>query len=312
MDIKKTVSVVVPIYNEVSMVEEIYSRVSKVFEKQDKYEFELVFFDDGSTDGTRDVLKKLSMEHEEIKCVLYARNFGYLKSTFYSMQQAKGDCAFILHADLQNPPELIPQFIEKWENGAQVVLGIKNKSRENKFMYFFRSVFYFVITKIFGVNIIPHATDFELFDRSFINILKSIKNNNPFLRGIISEYAAKTDCVYYTQDARKKGKTKFNLNKYYDFAICGVTHYSKNIARKVIIASFIGILAAIIELVFNFIPHCSGLNSLEFGNSLIIRAIVFLLLMALIFASFIFEYIISITGDLSVKPMVIEEERINY
>ena len=223
---KKTVSVVVPIYNEISLLDEIYNRINNVFKNLDNYVYEIIFFDDGSTDGTRKGIEEMCQKHEEVKAVFYSKNFGYLKNTFYCFQQAKGDCAIIVHADLQNPPELIPEFLEKWENGSQVVLGVKYQSRENKFIYFLRTVFYFLMNKVFGVNLIPHATEFELFDKSFIEILKGIKTNTPFLRGIVNEYASSIDCVYYTQDARKKGKSTFNLNKYYDFAICGITQYS--------------------------------------------------------------------------------------
>ena len=170
MPAKKIVSVVVPIFNEVQMVDEIYSRVSAVFDKIDNYNYELVFFDDGSTDGTKEAIKKLCNKHNEVKSVFYARNFGYLKSTFYCMQQAKGDCAVILHADLQNPPEVIPELIEKWESGSQVVLGIKNKSHENKLMYTLRTIGYFILINFFGIKMVPHATEFELFDKSFFSI----------------------------------------------------------------------------------------------------------------------------------------------
>ena len=142
---KKHISVVIPIYNEINMLDEIYNRINNVFKKLEDYTYEIVFFDDGSTDGTRKAVEELCQKHNEVKAVFYSKNFGYLKNTFYSMQQAKGDCAIIVHADLQNPPELIPKFIEKWENGAQVVLGVKNKSREHKFVYFLRTIFYFLI-----------------------------------------------------------------------------------------------------------------------------------------------------------------------
>lgn len=309
---KKLVSVVVPIYNEVSMVSEIYRRVNSVFEKIENYMYELVFFDDGSVDGTREAVEKLCAEHSEVKGVFYTKNFGYLKNTFYCMQQAKGDCAIIIHADLQNPPELIPQFIEKWESGAQVVLGVKKKSRENKIMYFLRTVFYFLMINFFGVNLVSHATEFELFDSSFINILKNIKTGNPFLRGIIHEYSAKTEHVFYTQDMRKKGKSKFNLNKYYDFAICGITHYSKKLPRRTIGMSAIGILVSLLEFVFNFIPKASSLNAVELSNSIIIRGLFWLLCVFIILVSIIFEYIISVTENTVTKPFVVEEKRINY
>ena len=309
---KKTVSVVVPIYNEVQMVDEIYRRVDDVFQKIEKYQYELVFFDDGSSDGTREVVEKLCAEHPNVKCVFYARNFGYLKNTFYSLQQAKGDCAIILHADLQNPPEVIPQFIEKWEKGAQVVLGVKNQSHENKFVYLLRTIFYFIIIHIFGVKIYPHATEFELFDRSFVEILKKIKTSNPFLRGIVIEYASKIEKVFYTQDARKKGKSKFNLNKYYDFAICGIVQYSYNVPRRCILFNVIGMIAAALEFFVHFLPSLQGLSSIEISNGILLRVIVFLLFLIFIFMSLVAEFLIFGLKNTGEKPFIVEEKRINY
>lgn len=309
---KKLVSVVVPIFNEVDMVEEIYERVNNVFCTLPDYCYELVFFDDGSTDGTCEKIEKLSVIHPEIKGVFYDKNFGYLKNTFYAVQQAKGDCAFLLHADLQNPPELIPDFIKKWENGAQVVLGIKNQSKEKKLMYFLRTVFYFIITRIFGVKIIPHATEFELFDKSFIKALKAIKTNQPFLRGIISEYASNTDRVYYTQNKRVKGKSKFNFNKYYDFAICGIVQYSSNIPRKIILVNLIGLLFAFIEFLFVFLPELKTLSAIEISNCILIRIILAGIMVSSIILSFALEYLIFLVGNSGEKPMITESKRINY
>lgn len=309
---KKIVSVVVPVYNEAAMIDEIYNRIRKVFETIENYDYEIVFFDDGSSDGTRECIEKLCSEQNEVKCVFYKRNFGYLKNTFYSMQQAKGDCAIMVHADLQNPPELIPEFIKKWEDGAQVVLGVKNKSRENRFVYFLRTVFYFLMIKVFGVKLIAHATEFELFDKSFIDTLKKIKINNPFLRGIVSEYASDVDYVYYTQDARKKGKSKFNLNKYYDFAICGITQYSVNLPRKFIALSVFALIGLIAEFCFVAIPGFSGLDMLSISNAVIIRCILAALLGLIIIGCIIFEYVISAIRNSAEKPLVVEEKRINY
>lgn len=309
---KKHVSVVVPIYNEVSMINEIYDRISAVFKNLEKYTYEIVFFDDGSTDGTRDAIERLSSQHSEVKGVFYTRNFGYLRSTFYCMQQAKGDCAVIVHADLQNPPEVIPEFLEKWEKGTQVVLGVKNQSRENKFVYFLRTIFYFVMIKIFGVNMFPHATEFELFDKSFVDILKKIKVNNPFLRGIVTEYASSIDFVYYIQDARKKGKSKFNLNKYYDFAICGITQHSNRFPRKIIFACVIALVIMLLEFIFVAIPNFFVTDILNIANAIILRGILASVLIAIIVVAILFEYVISIKNNIDEKPLVVEEKRINY
>lgn len=309
---KKLVSVVVPIYNEVQMLDEIYQRVDDVFKGLEKYDYELVFFDDGSTDGTREAIESLAEEHSRVKAVFYSKNCGYLKNTFYSMQQAKGDCAFILHADLQNPPEVIPQFIEKWEKGAQVVLGVKSKSHENKLLYFLRTVFYYIIIYVFGVKIHLHATEFELFDRSFVDILKKIKTNTPFLRGMILEYAGKIDKVYYVQDARKVGKSKFNLKKYYEFAMCGIVQYSVNIPRRCVLVSILGMLAQAVEFFVFFLPGVQELSAMDISNGILLRVIVLLLLFMLIFMSLVAEFLIFTIKNSGEKPLVVEEKRVNY
>lgn len=309
---KKLVSVIVPVYNEIAMLDEIYNRISNVFQPLDNYTYEIVFFDDGSVDGTRASIEELCARHDEVKAVFYAKNFGYLKSTFYSMQQAKGDCAVMVHADLQNPPELIPEFLKKWEAGAQVVLGVKNKSRENRFMYFLRSVFYFLMIRVFGVKMIAHATEFELFDKSFIKILQQIKTNTPFLRGIVSEYASKIDCVYYTQDARKKGKSKFNLNKYYDFALCGITQYSTCIPRKIILGCVIALLLLFAEFCFVALPNMINADWMHIANTVILRCIPGFLCVLLIVICLLFEYIITMNKNKDEKPFITEEKRINY
>lgn len=309
---KKTISIAIPIYNEEAMVDEIYSRINNTLKNIDSYLYEIVFFDDGSSDGTREAIEKLANEHDEVKAVFYARNFGYLKNTFYCMQQSKGDCAIVIHADLQNQPELIPEFIKKWENGAQVVLGVKKKSRENKIMYFLRTVFYFVMIKILGVKLVSHATEFELFDRSFIEILKTVKTNAPFLRGIIGEYASKIDYVYYTQDMRKKGKSKFNFSKYYDFAICGITHYSKVLPRRIICLSVLSMIFLSAEFLFIFLPQAADINTVELINCIILRCILFFLLVLIILACIVFEYIIFAINNSVIKPLIVEEKRIKY
>lgn len=309
---KKLVSIVVPIYNEVDMIHEIYDRVNNVFNELPDYDYELVFFDDGSSDGTCKKIEDLSEIHPNVKGVFYSKNFGYIKNTFYAVQQAKGDCAFLLHADLQNPPELIPEFLKKWENGAQVVLGIKNKSKENKFMYFLRSVFYFIIIHIFGVEIEAHATEFELFDKSFVEILRGIKISKPFLRKIIIDYSSNIDRVYYTQNKRKKGKSKFNLNKYYDFALCGIIQYSTRIPRKLILLNIIGLLSMAIEFLFILLPELKIMTAIEISNSLLIRLILAGIMVTGIVLAFIIEYAIFIVGNCGEMPMIVERKRINY
>jgi glycosyltransferase involved in cell wall biosynthesis len=277
-----------------------------------KYDYEIVFFDDGSKDGSREKIEELCKKDEHIKAVFYSKNFGYAKGTFYCFQQAKGDCAVILHADLQNPPEEIPRLVEKWETGAQIVFGVKNQSRENKFVYFIRTLFYWVINNIFGVKMVPHATEFELFDKSFIDILKKINTNEPFLRGLIYEYGSSFEYVYFVQDKRKKGKSKFTLSKYYDFAVCGIVNASKILPRRVIFVSVIAMLLSIADLFIFCLPNILTLPLNDAINGIILRLLFIFIGLLLLMVSFCAEHLISIPRNNGEKPIIIEERRINY
>ena len=308
MSEKKKISVVVPIFNEVAMIDEICRRIRTVCRSMTDYVYEIVFFDDGSTDGTRTAIEQICAECDDVKAVLYARNFGYLKTTFYAMQQARGDCAVIVHADLQNPPELVA----KWEQGAQVVLGVKNQSHEKKLVYFLRTVFYFLMIKVFGIPLIPHATEFELFDRSFIEILRNIKTNTPFLRGMVLEYASRVDRIYYTQDARKKGRSKFNLNKYYDFALCGITQYSAVLPRRIIFGSLIALALVAAEFICTAVFTFPGADGLTVMNAVILRCVLAALCVLSGISGLIFEFIIALSRNTVDKPLIVEEKRIHY
>ncbi|MBR5202218.1 MAG: glycosyltransferase family 2 protein [Clostridia bacterium] len=309
---KKLISIVVPNYNEAASLDELYERTTKVMQTLTNYDYEIVFFDDGSTDGSKEKIEELCNKDNHIKAVFYSKNFGYAKGTFYCFQQAKGDCAIILHADLQNPPEEIPNFVERWEKGAQIVFGVKNQSRENKFVYFIRTVFYWVINNIFGVKMIPHATEFELFDKSFIDILKKINTNEPFLRGLIYEYGSSFEYVYYLQDKRKKGKSKFTLSKYYDFAVCGIVNASKVLPRRVIFTSIIAMVLSILELFIFYLPNFLTMAYNDAINGIVLRLIFIFIGLLLLMVSFCAEHLISLPRNNGEKPIIIEEKRINY
>ena len=310
---KKKISIAVPVFNEQDNIETLYNRVSAVMEKIPQYEYEIVFFDDGSTDMSRQIIEKLSSCDPHVCAVFYKKNYGYAKNIFYSVQQSKGDAVILIHADMQNPPELIPQFIEKWESGEKIVLGVKNKSLENKFMYFLRTVFYKIMNVIFGLRLIPHATDFGLFDRSFVEELKEVKSNRPFLRGIELQFCQNPGLIYYTQDKRQEGKTHFNLSKYYSFAIDGIVGYSRVLPRRIILASVIGIVLTVIEFLAFCLPRIIILGGyLCFSNTFFIHVGVALIFTLLICVSIFAEYVFTVKDNLETKPLILEEKRMNY
>jgi len=309
---KKLITVCVPVFNEKENIRLSYERITAVMLSLSDYDYEIVYYDDGSSDGSREEIAALCGEDKRVKAVFYTRNFGYSKTVFYCMQQARGDAAVIIHCDLQNPPEIIPDFVKKWEEGADVVLGVKSSSRENKFVYFIRTLCYLIANLIFGMKLVPHSTEYELFDRSFIDVLRQIDSRLPFLRGLIREYAVRIEKVSYVQDRRTKGKSHFSFAKYYDFAVNAMVSMSKCIPRRTVFFSLSAMLACAIEFFAHFIPGASALESAVFWNSLLIRAGVFILLILMITVALMFEYIISISGNSLRKPMIVEEKRINF
>lgn len=309
---KKLITVAVPVYNEQTNIQPLYSRTTAVFEGLSVYDYEIVFFDDGSTDGTRKEIEALCAADSHVKAVFYSRNFGYSKNIFYAMQQAKGDCAILLHADLQNPPEMIPAFLEKWEAGARIVQGVKTKSRENKLMFFLRTVYYWLMRVVFGVKLKPHATEFELFDRSFLEILRRVKSNVAFLRGLVLEYGSKIEYIEYTQDRRTKEKTKFNVSKYYDFAMEGIVASSRCLPRRIMALCGVLLLVLAGETIAFFAKHAAELSAVETENAIILRAVLCGVLCVGILIAFVLEFLIGVLARSGEKPFVDEEKRLNY
>ncbi len=309
---KKLITVSVPVYNEQENIRASYERITAVMRGLEAYDYEIVYYDDGSTDGSRAEIEALCAGDERVKAVFYTRNFGYSKTVFYCMQQARGDAAVIIHCDLQNPPEMIPAFVEKWEQGADVVLGVKSRSRENKIVYFLRSLCYLIANLILGMKLTPHSTEFELFDRSFLNVLRRVKTSAPFLRGLVQEYAGHIEKVYYEQDKRARGKSHFTVSKYYTFAMEAMACTGRRLPRLMTLFSLFGALALALEFFIRFLPQTAAFGSEAFWTGLLLRFGVFLLLGLLQAAALLFEYLIFLSKNREEKPLILEEKRLNF
>ena len=227
IDVKK-ISVLVPCFNE----EENVIPLSKAIIEQlsayeGKYDYELLFIDNDSTDTTRAKLTALCGENKKIKAIFNAKNFGQFNSPYYGMLQTTGDCTICMCADFQDPPEMIPKFISEWENGYKIVCGIKTSSKENPIMRFLRTCYYKVIKKMSNVEQIEHFTGFGLYDKSFIEVLRNLKDPTPFLRGIVAELGFKRKDIPYEQQKRRAGKTHNNWYTLYDAAMLSFTSYTK-------------------------------------------------------------------------------------
>ncbi len=310
---KKTVSVLVPTYNEEENVAPLAEAVVAVFRKElPEYRYELVFIDNDSTDDTQNRLRALCRQDADIKAIFNAKNFGQFNSPYYGLQQTTGDCVILLCADFQDPVEMIPRFVHEWEQGYKIVIGKKTTSRENKFMYFLRSLYYKMIRKMSEVEQIEHFTGFGLYDRSFIEVLRELKDPTPFLRGIVAELGWKRKEIPYEQQKRRAGKTKNNFYKLYDAAMLSFTSYTKIGLR---LATFVGFIVAGISFLialFYFVIKLMDWDHYNMGTATIAVGLFFLGAVQLIFIGLIGEYILSMNQRIMNRPLVIEAERVNF
>ena len=310
---RKTISIMVPCYNEEENVVPLSKAIIETIETElPAYDYELLFIDNCSKDNTQALIRELCRQNPKIKAIFNAKNFGQFNSPYHGMCQTTGDCTITMCADFQDPVEMIPQFIKKWEEGYKIVCGIKTSSRENPVMYFLRSCYYRTIKKMSSVEMIEHFTGFGLYDKRFIDVLRDLNDPTPFIRGIVAELGFKRCDVEYTQPKRRGGKSKNNWYSLYDAAMLSFTSYTKIGLR---IATFFGfglsalsLLAALIYLVLKLLYW----NRFPAGTTPILLAVLLLGSIQLFFIGLLGEYILSINQRSMNRPLVVEEERINF
>lgn len=310
---KKLISILIPCYNEEENVVPISKAVIEEVESSlPNYDYELVFIDNHSTDNTRTLLRELCKNNKKIKAIFNARNFGQFNSPYYAMTQLHGDCLISMCCDFQDPIDLIPKFVKEWENGAKIVAGIKVKSDENKLVRFLRTIYYKMIQKMSQIEQIEHFTGFGLYDQSFIEVLRNLKDPTPFLRGIVAELGFKRVDIPYRQARRKAGKTHNNWYSLFDAAMLSFTSYTKVGLRFATIggffASFISFCIAIGYGVYKLLNW----NNFNAGMAPLIIGVFFLGGIQIFFIGFLGEYIMSMNNRIMNRPLVIEEERINF
>ncbi len=310
--VKKHISVMTPCYNEEGNIINLYNAVKAQFNKLPQYSYEHIFIDNCSTDRSRDILRELAQKDKNVKVILNARNFGPNRSGSYGMLQATGDALICIVCDLQDPPELIPQFLEKWEAGYKVVLGQKLKSKESPLMFQVRKLYYKIINWLSETPQYEGVTGYGLFDKEFLNTMRWMDDPDPYIRGLVPDLGYKTYLLKYTQNKREHGKSSYNFSRYFDFAITGVTHVSKKPLRIATLAGLImSALSFIIALLY-LILKLIFWNSFAMGTAPILIGMFFLASVQLAFIGVIGEYIGAILTRVTKRPMVVEEERINF
>ena len=303
----------VPCYNEEENVVPLSEAVIATLEKDlPEYDYEILFIDNCSKDKTREKLILLCSKNKKIKAIFNTKNFGQFNSPYYGLCQTTGDCTICLCADFQDPIDMIPKFVHEWENGYKIVCGIKTSSKENKIMYFLRGVYYKAIKKMSEVEQIEQFTGFGLYDKSFIQVLRDLKDPTPFLRGIVAELGPERKEIPYEQQERRAGKTSNNWYRLYDAAMLSFTSYTKIGLR---LATFIGFglsaVSVVIAIIY-FILKLLHWNDFPAGMTPILLGVFVIGSMQLFFIGLLGEYIMNMNARLMNRPLVIEQERFNF
>jgi glycosyltransferase, family 2 len=308
----KTISIVIPCYNEEENVAPLSEAIKKVFADELKnYKYEILFIDNDSKDNTRNVIRQLCKEDKDVKAIFNAKNFGQFNSPYYAMLQTTGDATMLMAADFQDPVEMIPKYVKAWEDGYKIAIGIKKASRENSIMYGLRSMYYKLIKKLSDVEQIEHFTGFGLYDREFIEVLRKLDDPTPFLRGIVAELGFKRIEIPYEQPKRRAGITSNNFYKLYDAAMLSITSYTKFGLR---LATFLGGISCIVSVILGTVYLVLKLmywDRFPAGMAPILIGMLFLGSVQIFFIGMIGEYVLTINHRVMKRPLVIEEERIN-
>ena len=312
---RKKISIVIPCYNEQENVGPIAEKVREQFETVEilqKYDYEILFMDNDSRDETCSRIRRLAEKDSHIKAIFNAKNFGQFNSPYYGMLQTDGDATMLMAADFQDPPEMIAKYVEGWEEGYKIVIGIKAHSTDGSFIYALRCLYYKLIRKFSQVDQIEHFTGFGLYDRAFIEVLRELDDPTPFLRGIVAELGFRRKEIPHDQPKRRAGKTSNNLYTLYDAAMLSFTSYTKIGLRLATFAgafcSAVSMLIAIIYLVMKLIWW----DRFPAGTAPMLIGMLFLGSVQIYFIGLLGEYVLNINQRVMNRPLVVEEERIGF
>ena len=306
-------TILTPCYNEEGNVREVYQQVKAVMETLPGYDYEHLFIDNASKDGTVEILRELATADHRVKVIVNTRNFGQVRSPYHAFLQARGDAVMSCVADLQDPPELIPQFVDKWREGYKVVIGVKQGSHESWLMARTRKFYYWLVAKLSSdVELVHNYTGFGLYDREVVEQFRGTDEQYPYFRGLVSDFGYERAEIPYVQPTRSQGKTKNDFFSLYDMAMLGVTSHSKVPLRLATMAGFtISILSLIVALGY-LVAKLMFWNELQLGLAPLLIGIYFFGAVQLFFIGVLGEYIGAIHTQVHKRPLVVEKERINF
>lgn len=308
----KTISIVSGCFNEEENIPELYSQLCAVLDSLPAYHFEIIFIDNASSDNTVPLLREIVQADKRVKVIVNARNFGAVRSGYHGLLQARGDAVIGMASDLQDPPELIPQFLAKWEEGCKAVVGVKNQSEETPIFFLIRRSYYRLIHRFAEYDTIQNFTGFGLYDRAIIEYCRGLDDPYPYFRGLISEVGLPTARIPFVQPTRKRGITKNNFYTLYDMAMLGITNHSKVPLRLATMAgfglSFLSLLTGVGYLIYKLLFW----ERFTVGLAPVVIGLFLFSSVQLFFIGILGEYIGAIHTQVLHRPLVVEKERINF
>ena len=309
----RRVTIVVPCFNEDDNVRELHRRLSEVVRPfAGTYQFDFLLIDNASTDNTVAILREIAATDKRLRVIVNVRNFGQMRSPHHALLQTTSDAAIIMAADLQDPPELIPEFLAKWEEGYRVVVGVKSKSEESVFFYSLRSLYYRALRRLSDIELIEHFTGFGLYDRRVVEVLRTLDDPYPYFRGMIADLGFRSAQVRFLQPTRKRGVTKNNFYTLFDMAMLGFTNHSKVPLRM---ATFFGFVSGVVSFLvglFYLAYKLAHWSAFTVGIAPLVIGLFFFASIQLVFLGILGEYVGAIHTHVQKRPLVVEAERINF
>lgn len=305
-----TVGIVLPCYNEAENIPELHRRLAAVCDSLPRFEFRFLFIDNASTDDSVAVLRGLMAHDSRIRAIVNARNFGHIRSPFHGILQAEGDCVIQMCTDLQDPPELIPLFLEAWERGASIAVGQKKTSRESRAFWILRSIYYKIARAIAEVDLLEHVTGFGLYDRRAIEIMRGYNDPYPYLRGMVVDIGLPYTVIPYDQPLRTRGITKNDFLTLFDMAMLGFTSHSRLPLRAATLLGFsMSALSLVIALGF-LVLKCLLWDAFPAGYAPAVIGIFFVGSLQIFLVGLLGEYVGAILTHVRQRPLVVERERL--
>jgi len=308
----KKISILTPCYNEQENVVPLYETIAGIMADVDGVDYEHIYIDNASTDGTTAKLRELAARDKRVKVILNARNFGHIRSPYYGLLQADGDAVIYMASDFQDPPDLIPKLIDGWRRGAKAVLAIKDSSDESGLFFMLRRFYYRLVERLADVRTYQNFTGFGLYDRAVVDYCRSLEDPYPYFRGIIAETGLPTEEVHYHQPARKRGITKNNFYTLYDMAMLGITNHSKIPLRLATMSGFLMSVLSLLVGITYLIYKLLFWQQFPAGTAPLVIGLFFFASVQLFFIGILGEYIGSIHTQVHKRPLVVEKERINF